>query len=102
MKKSSLNIMYVNVRDGEKIYKIKEGYTFTAMTSDDHTVDLFVFKEDNGTWNATEPQSTATVGTGATRKEAVSLAQSRIGARPLEEFNRAVGRVSEYKNNIDK
>lgn len=102
MKKSSLNIKYVNIRSGEANFEIHEGYTFTAITSDDKAVDLFVFKEDNGTWNATEPNSTANVAKADTRKQAVSLAQSRIGARSLEEFNKAVGKANERKNNITK
>ena len=97
MKKSSLVIKYVNLSTGEANFKTHEGYTFTAFTSDDMTVDLFVFKEENGTWNATEPHSTSNVAKADTRKRAVELAQSRVGARPLEEFNRAVGRVIEVK-----
>lgn len=97
MKKSSLLIKYVNLNTGEANFKTHEGYTFTALTEDNMTVDLFVFKQENGTWNATEPQSTANVAKADTRKGVVELAQSRIGARPFEEFNRAVGRVIEVK-----
>lgn len=90
MKKSSLVIKYVNLSTGDADFKTHEGYTFTALTKDNMSVDLFVFKEENGTWNATEPQSTTNVSKADTRKQAVELAQSRVGARPLEEFNRAV------------
>lgn len=97
MKKSSLLIKYVNLSTGEAEFKTHEGYTFTAFTEDNMTVDLFVFKEENGKWNATEPQSTANVSKADTRKRAVELAQSRIGARPFEEFNRAVGNAKALK-----
>ena len=97
MKKSSLLIKYVNLSTGDTDFKTHEGYTFTALTSDNMTVDLFVFKQENGTWNATEPHSTANVAKADTRKRAVELAQSIIGSRPFEEFNRAVGRVIEVK-----
>ena len=97
MKKSSLVIKYVNLSTGEVNFKTHEGYTFTALTEDNKSVDLFVFKQENGTWNATEPQSTANVAKADTRKRAVELAQSRIGARPLEVFNRAVGNVKDIK-----
>lgn len=97
MKKSSLLIKYVNLRTGEADFKTHEGYTFTTLTEDNKTVDLFVFKEENGTWNATEPHSTTNVSKADTRKGAVELAQSRIGARPLEEFNRAVGNAKAVK-----
>lgn len=97
MKKSSLLIKYVNLVTGDADFKTHEGYTFTALTKDNMTVDLFVFKEENGTWNATEPHSTANVAKADTRKRVVELAQSMIGARPFEEFNRAVGRVIEVK-----
>ena len=97
MKKSSLLIKYVNLVTGEANFKTHEGYTFTALTEDNMTVDLFVFKQENGTWNATEPQSTANVAKADTRKRAVELAQSRIGARPFEEFNRAVGNAKAVK-----
>ena len=97
MKKSSLVIKYVNLTTGEANFKTHEGYTFTALTEDNMTVDLFVFKQENGTWNATEPQSTANVAKADTRKRAVELAQSRIGARPFEEFNRAVGNAKAVK-----
>lgn len=97
MKKSSLVIKYVNLVTGEADFKTFEGYTFTAFTEDNMTVDLFVFKEENGTWNATEPHSTSNVSKADTRKRAVELAQSRIGARPFEEFNRAVQNAKEVK-----
>ena len=97
MKKSSLVIKYVNLTTGEANFKTHEGYTFTALTEDNMTVDLFVFKQENGTWNATEPQSTANVAKADTRKGVVALAQSRIGARPFEEFNRAVGNAKAVK-----
>lgn len=97
MKKSSLVVKYVNLRTGEADFKTHEGYTFTTFTEDNKTVDLFVFKQENGTWNATEPQSTANVAKADTRKRAVELAQSRVGARPLEEFNRAIERIKEVK-----
>lgn len=97
MKKSSLVIKYVNLSTGEANFKTHEGYTFTALTEDNKSVDLFVFKQENGTWNATEPQSTANVAKADTRKRAVELAQSRIGARPFEEFNRAVGNAKAVK-----
>ena len=97
MKKSSLVIKYVNLSTGEANFKTHKGYTFTALTEDNKSVDLFVFKQENGTWNATEPQSTANVAKAGTRKGAVELAQSRIGARPLEVFNRAVGNVKDIK-----
>lgn len=97
MKKSSLVIKYVNLSTGEANFKTHEGYTFTALTEDNKSVDLFVFKQENGTWNATEPQSTANVAKADTRKRAVELAQSKIGARPLEVFNRAVGNVKDIK-----
>ena len=97
MKKSSLVIKYVNLVTGEANFKTHEGYTFTALTEDNMTVDLFVFKQENGTWNATEPQSTANVAKADTRKGVVALAQSRIGARPFEEFNRAVGNAKAVK-----
>lgn len=97
MKKSSLAIKYVNLSTGEANFKTHEGYTFTALTEDNKSVDLFVFKQENGTWNATEPQSTANVAKADTRKRAVELAQSKIGARPLEVFNRAVGNVKDIK-----
>ena len=97
MKKSSLVIKYVNLVTGEANFKTHEGYTFTALTEDNKSVDLFVFKQENGTWNATEPQSTANVSKADTRKQAVALAQSRIGARPFEEFNRAVGNAKAVK-----
>lgn len=97
MKKSSLVIKYVNLNTGEANFKTHEGYNFTALTEDNKSVDLFVFKQENGTWNATEPQSTANVAKADTRKGAVELAQSRIGARPFEEFNRAVGNAKAVK-----
>ena len=97
MKKSSLVIKYVNLVTGEANFKTHEGYTFTALTEDNMTVDLFVFKEENGTWNATEPQSTSNVAKADTRKGVVALAQSKIGARPFEEFNRAVGNAKAVK-----
>lgn len=97
MKKSSLVIKYVNLSTGEANFKTHEGYTFTALTKDNMSVDLFVFKEENGTWNATEPHSTANVAKADTRKRAVELAQSMIGARTFEEFNRAVGNVKALK-----
>ena len=97
MKKSSLVIKYVNLVTGEANFKTHEGYNFTALTEDNKSVDLFVFKEENGTWNATEPQSTSNVAKADTRKGVVELAQSRIGARPFEEFNRAVGNAKAVK-----
>lgn len=97
MKKSSLLIKYVNLTTGEANFKTHEGYNFTALTEDNKSVDLFVFKQENGTWNSTEPQSTANLAKADTRKGAVELAQSRIGARPLEEFNRAVGNAKAVK-----
>lgn len=97
MKKSSLVIKYVNLSTGEANFKTHEGYTFTTLTKDNMSVDLFVFKEENGTWNATEPHSTANVSKADTRKRAVELAQSMIGARTFEEFNRAVGNVKALK-----
>lgn len=97
MKKSSLVIKYVNLFTGDVKFKTHEGYTFTALTSDNMSVDLFVFKEENGTWDATEPQSTTNVSKADTRKQAVALAQSRIGARTFEEFNRAIERAKEVK-----
>lgn len=100
MKKSSLKITLVNPATGAVTYEEPKGYTFTATTSDNHPVSLFVYKQDNGTWNATEPSSTANVVKAGTRKRAVDLAQSRIGSRTLEEFNDAVERVSEFKNSM--
>ena len=97
MKKSSLLIKYVNLNTGETNFKTHEGYNFTAFTSDDKSVDLFVFKEENGTWNATEPHSTSNVSKADTRKGAVELAQSRIGARPFKEFKRAVEKAKAVK-----
>ena len=100
MKKSSLKITMVNPKNGGVSYEDHAGYTFTATTSDNHEVSLFVYKQDNGTWNATEPRSTANVVKAGTRKRAIELAQSRIGSRTLEEFNEAVERVSNYKKGM--
>lgn len=97
MKKSSLVIKYLSPYTGEVSFEKVEGYMFTVFTEDNMSVDLFVFKEENGKWNATEPQSTANVSKADTRKQVVELAQSRIGARPLEEFNRAVENVKARK-----
>ena len=97
MKKSSLVIKYVNLSTGDADFKTHEGYTFTALTKDNMSVDLFVFKEEKGTWNATEPHSTTNVSKADTRKRAVELAQSKVGARPFEEFNRAVNKAKELK-----
>ena len=97
MKKSSLVIKYVNLSTGDADFKAVDGYTFTALTSDNMSVDLFVFKQENGTWNATEPNSTTNVSKADTRKRAVELAQSKIGARPFEEFNRAVENAKSVK-----
>ena len=102
MKKTSLQIKYINRNKGEATYTLQEGYTFTAVTSDDKAVDVFVFKQDNGTWNATEPQSTANVSKAGTRKQAVALAQSKIGARTLQEFTEAVEHATAIKNSVAK
>ena len=100
MKKSTLEIIYI--RNGKPLIEIKNGYSFTVKTSDDFEIELFVFKEDNKTWNVTEKISTSNVSKSSTRKSAIYLAASNIGSRNYNDFIKAVERSLAYKENLIK
>lgn len=93
MKKSSLEIIYN--QEGKKTTETKQGYSFTATTSDGAPVELFVFKFSEGIWNVTEPVSNARIKLADTRAEAVKGASSIIGSVTLQFLQEAQQRALE-------
>ena len=100
MEKSTLEIIYI--RNGKPLIELKNGYSFTVKTSDDFEIELFVFKEDNKTWNVTEKISTSNVSRCSTRKSAINLAASKIGSRNYNDYIKAVESSLSYKESIIK
>ena len=100
MKKSTLEITYI--KNGKPSIEIENGYSFTVKTSDDFEIELFVFKQENKTWNVTEKISTSNVSKSTTRKNAINLATLKIGARNYNDFIKAVDNSLSYKESLIK
>ena len=100
MKKDTLEITFI--KNGKPLIEVKNGYSFTVKTSDDFEIELFVFKEDNKSWNVTEKISTSNVSRCSTRTSAINLAASNIGSRNYNDYIKAVERSLAYKENLLK
>lgn len=82
MKKSTLEI--TDIENGKPVIETKNGYTFTAKTSDGVEIELFVYKEN--TWFVIDPISTKCVSLGPTRYNAILSAEVIVESMSHNDF----------------